>query len=223
VTKINALPLISVKHLSHRYNAAKVTLDDVSFSLYSGEKVALVGDNGAGKSTLLQLLVGLLPLQSGEIFSLSQAICKERDFVKMRQFAGLVFQDPDDQLFCPSVLEDVMFGPLNQGLKVDLAEQKSLAMLERLNLSHLSQRMASDLSGGEKRLVTLASVLVMEPKVLLLDEPTNALDSKAKQKLLSVLQSLDQAMLIISHDQAFVSSLTQRSLMLNKGKLIEAD
>jgi len=211
--------LIEVKHLSHQYKPGELILDDISFSIHSGEKIALVGDNGAGKSTLFQLLVGLLPMQGGEIFALSELMSDESDFVKMREFAGLVFQDPDDQLFCPSVLEDVMFGPLNQGYSVKQAAQKSQEMLERLELSHLSQRMAADLSGGEKRLVALAAVLVMQPKVLLLDEPTNALDSHSKKRLISVLESLDQAMLIISHEEAFLSQLTTRSLLLKNAKL----
>jgi len=211
--------LIEVKHLSHQYKPGELILDNISFSIHSGEKIALVGDNGAGKSTLFQLLVGLLPMQGGEIFALSELMSDESDFVKMREFAGLVFQDPDDQLFCPSVLEDVMFGPLNQGYSVKQAAKKSQEMLERLELSHLSQRMAADLSGGEKRLVALAAVLVMQPKVLLLDEPTNALDSHSKKRLISVLASLDQAMLIISHDEDFLARLTTRSLFLKNANL----
>ncbi|NRA20689.1 MAG: ABC transporter ATP-binding protein [Oceanospirillaceae bacterium] len=213
-------PLLVVKNLSHRFISQELLLDDLSFSIASGEKIALIGDNGAGKSTLLQLLVGLIPLQDGELIALDKKLLAERDFVEMRQFVGLVFQDPDDQLFCPSVLEDVMFGPLNQGLDLLAAEQKSLQILANLELTHLIHRMASDLSGGEKRLVTLATVLVMEPKILLLDEPTNALDSKAKQKLLAVLQSLDQAMLVISHDLDFLKQLTSRSLVLSERKLV---
>ena len=213
-------PLLVVKNLSHRFISQELLLDDLSFSIASGEKIALIGDNGAGKSTLLQLLVGLIPQQDGELIALDKKLLAERDFVEMRQFVGLVFQDPDDHLFCPRVLEDVMFGPLNQGLDLLAAEQKSLQILANLELTHLIHRMASDLSGGEKRLVTLATVLVMEPKILLLDEPTNALDSKAKHKLLAVLQSLDQAMLVISHDLDFLKQLTSRSLVLSERKLV---
>lgn len=212
--------LLAVNKLCHQYFGQKKILDEVSFCIESGDRVALIGDNGAGKSTLLQLIVGLIPLQSGEITVQSEKVVNEADFIKARERIGLVFQDPDDQLFCPSVLEDVMFGPLNQGLSLHDAQQKSLAMLQQLGLSHLSQRMAADLSGGEKRLVTLATVLVMEPKLLLLDEPTNALDVKAQQKLLEVLQSLEQAMIVISHDKDFLSQLTNRTLELSETKLI---
>jgi len=211
--------LLEITDLSHSFAQRGKVLDKVSFTLNSGEKLALTGANGAGKTTLLQLLVGLIPRQSGDILSLAQLQKTEADFVQLRQRVGLVFQDPDDQLFCPSVLEDVMFGPLNQGFTVLEASQSAQKILDQLGLQHLSDRMASELSGGEKRLVTLAAVLVMQPKVLLLDEPTNALDTQAKQKLLTLLQGLDQAMLIISHDQPFLQQLATGSLELKDAKL----
>ena len=211
--------LLEIKNLSHSFAQRGTVLDKVSFSINSGDKLALTGANGAGKTTLLQLLVGLIPRQSGEILAMSEVQLTETDFVQLRQQVGLVFQDPDDQLFCPSVLEDVMFGPLNQGLTMTQAQQRSQGMLAQLGLEHLSDRIASELSGGEKRLVTLAAVLVMQPKVLLLDEPTNALDTLAKQKLLELLQSLDQAMLIISHDQPFLQQLANGYLELKDAKL----
>ncbi len=211
--------LLEITDLSHSFAQRGKVLDKVSFTLNSGEKLALTGANGAGKTTLLQLLVGLIPRQSGDILSLAQLQKTEADFVQLRQRVGLVFQDPDDQLFCPSVLEDVMFGPLNQGFTVLEASQSAQKILEQLALQHLADRMASELSGGEKRLVTLAAVLVMQPKVLLLDEPTNALDTQAKQKLLTLLQGLDQAMLIISHDQPFLQQLATGSLELKDAKL----
>ena len=212
--------LLEVKNLSHSFVQRGAVLDKVSFSINSGDKLALTGANGAGKTTLLQLLVGLIPRQSGEILAMSKVQLTETDFVQLRQQVGLVFQDPDDQLFCPSVLEDVMFGPLNQGHTMTQAQQRSQQMLAKLGLEHLSDRIASELSGGEKRLVTLAAVLVMQPKVLLLDEPSNALDTQAKQKLLELLQSLDQAMLIISHDQPFLQQLANGYLELKDAKLV---
>ncbi|MEH6443058.1 MAG: ABC transporter ATP-binding protein [Oceanospirillaceae bacterium] len=211
--------LLEVKDLTHQYPQRGLVLDAVSFALHSGEKMALVGENGAGKTTLFHLLTGLIPRQSGKIYHQQKSVVTESDFVALRQEVGLVFQDPDDQLFCPSVLEDVMFGPLNQGMSVAQAQQKAQQVLVQLNIQHLSERMAAQLSGGEKRMVTLASVLVMQPKVLLLDEPTNALDSNAKEKLLAVLKGLEQAMLVISHDDVFLQQLTNSSLTLQKSKL----
>lgn len=211
--------LLSIKQLSHRFAQRGLVLDNVSLQINAGDKIALIGANGAGKTTLMQLLVGLIEKQQGEIVGFSQPMLTEADYVLLRRRVGFVFQDPDDQLFCPSVLEDVMFGPLNQGFNQQIAMQKSLAMLSQLKLEHLADRMASDLSGGEKRMVTLAAVLVMEPKVLLLDEPTNALDGTTKASLLALLQRLDQAMLIISHDQEFLDALTNKALELQDAKL----
>jgi cobalt/nickel transport system ATP-binding protein len=196
-----------------------LVLDNISLQINTGDKIALIGANGAGKTTLMQLLVGLILKQQGDIFGFTKPILTEADYVFLRREVGFVFQDPDDQLFCPSVLEDVMFGPLNQGFNSELATKKSLDMLSVLNLSHLANRIASDLSGGEKRMVTLAAVLVMQPKVLLLDEPTNALDAVTKANLLTLLQSLDQAMLIISHDQAFLAALTNKVIELKDATL----
>ncbi len=211
--------LLEVQGLTHHFSKRGIVLDQLSFSIHETDKIALIGANGAGKTTLLQLLVGLIPKQSGKIIARQVIQQSESDFVLLRQQVGFVFQDPDDQLFCPSVLEDVMFGPLNQGFSLDQAQQKARQTLEKLNLLDLSERIASELSGGEKRMVTLASVLVMQPKVLLLDEPTNALDSQAKAVLLALLQSLDQAMLIISHDHEFLAQLTNQALVLKDAKL----
>ncbi|EPJ48033.1 MAG: ATPase [Osedax symbiont Rs1] len=211
--------LLEVQGLTHHFCKRGIVLDQLSFSIHETDKIALIGANGAGKTTLLQLLVGLIPKQSGKIIARQVIQQSESDFVLLRQQVGFVFQDPDDQLFCPSVLEDVMFGPLNQGFSLDQAQQKARQTLRQLNLLDLSERIASELSGGEKRMVTLASVLVMQPKVLLLDEPTNALDSQAKATLLALLQSLDQAMLIISHDQQFLAQLTNQTLVLKDAKL----
>lgn len=211
--------LIETKQLSYRYPNRGLVLDQVNFQLKQHEKIALVGVNGAGKTTLLHLLVGLLQCQSGEIHAFGQPRFQEKHFVELRQKIGFVFQDPDDQLFCPTVLEDVMFGPLNQGLNTEQAKRAALQILAQLQLSDLADSMASELSGGEKRMVSLASVLVMQPKVLLLDEPTNALDSQAKARLLALLQSLPQAMLIISHDEDFLAELATGYLKLEAGVL----
>ena len=214
--------VLQMKGFSYQYPMREKVLDGVDLSLHAGEKVALIGENGAGKTTLFHLLTGLINRQTGLLHCMGKVIESEADFVYLRQQVGLVFQDPDDQLFCPSVLEDVMFGPLNQGFTMKEAKQKAELILTQLKLDHLSESMASQLSGGEKRMATLASVLVMEPKVLLLDEPTNALDVNAKARLLAVMQGLPQAMLVISHDHGFLKALTNRKLTLIDGKLVNA-
>lgn len=211
--------LIEARNLSYRYPQRGVVLDRVNFSLQSGDKIALTGANGAGKTTLLHLLVGLKKAKEGEIYAFGQLRETEKDFVDVRARAGLLFQDPDDQLFCPTVLEDVAFGPLNLGLSRDEAIDISISALKEVGMAGFEERVTHKLSGGEKRMITLASVLAMQPEVLLLDEPSNALDTKSRQRLLGILQILPQAMLIVSHDSAFVEQLANKYLQLENTKL----
>ncbi len=218
---MTAVPLIAVTGLDYRYHGRPKVLDGAEFTLYQGEKLALLGDNGAGKTTLLQIILGLKKAKQGRIVCFGQQCESESDFVQLRRRIGLLFQDPDDQLFCPTVLEDVCFGPLNLGCSKDVAIQRSQKILECLGMSGFEQRVTHQLSGGEKRMITLASVLVMEPDVLLLDEPTNALDRHAKKRLLDILLHLPQAMLIISHDNEFVDALATRKAMLQDGVITE--
>jgi cobalt/nickel transport system ATP-binding protein len=199
--------------------AGRPVVRDVSLSLSLGERVGLVGDNGAGKTTLLRALVGLEPLAAGRLIAFGKTPTTENEFAGVRARAGFVFQDPDDQLVAPTVIEDVMFGPLNLGTALPAAEATARATLARLNLSALADRVTHHLSGGEKRLVALAGVLAMAPEVLLLDEPTNALDATARTRLIEVLATLDQAMLIVSHDLGFLARVTTRIVALEGGHL----
>jgi cobalt/nickel transport system ATP-binding protein len=214
-------PLIEIKNLNYAYPRRESVLKNINFSLNSGDRAVINGDNGAGKTTLLHLIVGLKKAKKGDIFGFGELCKTEKQFNRLRAKAGLLFQDPDDQLFCPTVLEDVMFGPLNLGFTKQQAIQKSIATLNSLGLQGFESRITHQLSGGEKRMVTLASVLVMEPEVLILDEPTNALDEKAKLRLLNILQTLPLAMIIISHDKPFVQQLATRTLILQNGLLTE--
>lgn len=214
-------PLIKIENLHYAYPRRDAVLNAINFSLAKGERVLINGDNGAGKTTLLHLIVGLKKAKQGDIYAFGELCKTEKQFTQLRTKVGLLFQDPDDQLFCPTVLEDLMFGPLNLGFSKQQAIEKSLATLKNLGLQGFESRITHQLSGGEKRMVTLASVLVMEPEVLILDEPTNALDAKAKLRLLHVLQGLPQAMIIISHDKSFVAQLATRELNLQDGHLSE--
>jgi len=214
-------PLIELKQLSYAYPRRGKVLDHAEFRLYPGEKVALTGDNGAGKTTLFHLLTGLLKKQQGEVIAFGEACEQESDFVPMRAKIGLLFQDPDDQLFCPTVLEDVAFGPLNLGKSRQEAMQIARDTLAQLGMEGFEERITHQLSGGEKRMVTLAAVLAMEPQVLLLDEPSNALDQKARQRLIDTLQALPQSMIIISHEPDLLSQICNRHIRLEQGKLIE--
>jgi len=213
--------LIKLDNIHYAYPRRESVLKGIDFSLYAGERVQINGNNGAGKTTLLHLIVGLKKTSQGDIYGFGELCKTEKQFNKLRTKVGLLFQDPDDQLFCPTVLEDVMFGPLNQGLSKQQAIEKSLQTLNSLGMQGFESRITHQLSGGEKRMVTLASVLVMEPEVLILDEPTNALDDKAKLRLLHVLQQLPQAMILISHDKPFVEQLATRELSLQNGCLLE--
>lgn len=214
-------PLIEIDNLSYAYPRRGNVLKEVNFALHEGQRVVINGDNGAGKTTLLHLIVGLKKAKKGRIIGFGEECKTEKEFNKLRAKAGLLFQDPDDQLFCPTVLEDVMFGPLNLGFTKQQAIEKSLQTLDDLGMKGFESRITHQLSGGEKRMITLASVLVMEPQVLILDEPTNALDEKAKTRLLNVLKALPQAMIIISHDKSFSEQLATRQLILKEGLLSE--
>ena len=213
--------LIQAIQVSYSYPQRGMVLDQADLNLYAGEKVSLEGSNGAGKTTLLNLLVGLNKPKTGRIYAFGRERVVEADFVEVRSKAGFLFQDPDDQLFCPTVLEDVAFGPMNQGKTAEEAKTISLEVLDCLGMAGFEERVTHQLSGGEKRLITLASVLAMKPEVLLLDEPSNALDKDARIRLIEVLQSLSQAMIIISHEPSFLDALVTRRTRLEGGKVLD--
>ncbi len=216
-------PLIRLTGVRFAYAGRPPVLDGADLALLPGERLAVTGPNGAGKTTLLHLIVGLLKPQAGEISAFGAPRRSEADFREVRARAGLVFQDPDDQLFCPTVAEDVAFGPLNLGRSA--AEARTIAgeTLASLGLAGFEARITHKLSGGEKRLVTLATVLAMQPDVLLLDEPTNALDEQAMERLMAILGDLPQAMVIVSHDRAFRERLATRAVHLSSGRIIDSD
>lgn len=223
-TTLPAATALELRRLSFRYPNGHAALDDVSFSISPGEKVAVVGPSGAGKSTLLMHLNGLLPSPaiSGDddarVFVQSQAVTKSR-LKDVRRQVGFLFQDPDDQLFCPSVREDVAFGPLNLGL----AREEVLARVDRsltcVGLPTHGPRNPSQLSTGERKRVCLAGVFACEPSILVLDEPTSNLDPRARRQLLQILSQFQGTQIIATHDLDFVLDLCQRVLVLDGGKL----
>jgi cobalt/nickel transport system ATP-binding protein len=214
-------PILSLEKLSFHYSPNKPLLKEINFELKEGEKVALLGNNGSGKTTIFHLIVGLLKPISGNLHLFDKTPQTEQDFQPLRLQIGFLFQDSDDQLFCPTVLDDVMFGVLNQGKSPKEAESIARETLSNLGLERFVDSTPLKLSGGEKKLVALATILAMQPRLLLLDEPTNDLDEIARQRLLEILKQLPQAMLVISHDQAFLNQLTTRSILLKDGKLFE--
>lgn len=204
---MNDVSAIQIEKLCFGYPGHEPVFNGLDFELRANEKRGLIGPTGCGKTTLLHLMVGLLKPDSGAMRLFGRDCRTEKDFAPMRRRIGLVFQDPDDQLFCPTVIEDLMFGPLNLGLTPRAAQQKARDVLAQLGLTALEQRITYKLSGGEKRLVSLAAVLTMEPNVLLLDEPTNGLDEPSRERLLAVLKRLTCGRLVVSHDRAFLDAL----------------
>ena len=203
--------VLNVNHLTLHRNQQAV-ISDLTFSITDQQKFVLQGEIGTGKSTLLLALLGFVPLHSGEINWFGKSCRQEADF--MRGIVGICFQQADDQLFGPTVLDDVAFGCLNQGKSKAEAYQIALVQLERLGIVHLKDRPVNLLSGGEKNFTALAGVLAMQPKMLLLDEPTNGLDAKNKAKLTALLQALELPMLIASHDLAFSEALADEVICL---------
>ncbi|WPL17401.1 Cobalt import ATP-binding protein CbiO [Thiorhodovibrio winogradskyi] len=213
-------PLIELRQITFGFPDRNV-LQNLDFTLHPRERVALVGPNGAGKTTLLHLLVGLHRPSAGEILIFGQARRVESDFVRVRARVGLMFQDSDDQLFCPTVLEDVAFGPLNLGRSPAEAQADAEQTLAALGLEGFAERITYRLSAGEKRLVALATVLAMRPDVLLLDEPTTGLDEPSEARLLAHLEGLDQAMVIVSHDRGVLERLATRVVGLKQGRTMD--
>tara|TARA_R110001583_G_scaffold178786_3_gene334958 strand:+ start:10836 stop:11534 length:699 start_codon:yes stop_codon:yes gene_type:complete len=217
---VSAPDLIVLRDICFSFSTTKPVLDHASFTLAPGEKIALTGPNGAGKTTLLHIMMGLQTAPKGTITVLQKPCRTEKDFRAIRGKVGLLFQDSDDQLFCPTVIEDVAFGPLNLGYNDADALEISHKTLADLGLSGFENRITHQLSGGEKRLVALATVLAMAPEILLLDEPTNGLDHRVESRLIEILQNLPQAMVIVSHNQSFLDQVATRKVTLHNGKLI---
>ena len=212
--------IVNLRGLSFSYSADNPVIDNLSFHLYRGDRIGLVGPNGSGKTTLFHIILGLLRPSSGTIELFGKPVKKERDFREVRKRIGLLFQDPDDQLFSPTVLEDVAFGPLNLGKSPEEARDVALKTLARLNLSGFKERITYKLSGGEKRLVSLATVLAMDPEVLLLDEPTNGLDEETEEKITHILKKLKLSYIFISHNFDFLSKTTDKIYAMAKGKIV---
>ncbi len=211
--------IINLKGISFAYPGDKRVLDQLSFQLRRGERIGLAGPNGSGKTTFFHIIMGLLRPSSGRIELFGRPANDEKDFRGARKRIGLLFQDADDQLFCPTVLEDVAFGPLNLGKSPEEARDIALKTLSRLDLSGFEDRITYKLSGGEKRLVSLATVLAMDPEVLLLDEPTNGLDEETEEKITDILKGLNLSCIFISHNLDFLLETTDRIYAIANGKI----
>ncbi len=214
---------IELQHISFTYPGHEhPVFDSLDFS-FQGGHMGLIGDNGSGKTTLFHIMVGLLRPDSGQVLFNGRVMESEEDFTELRRHVGMLFQNVDDQLFSPSVIEDIAFGPLNLGYSPEEAKDIAMATLAKVGLEGYQDRITHHLSGGEKRLVALATVLSMEPDILLLDEPTNDLDNAARRRLIEILSNLDQSLIIISHDWDFLNQLTSTFYALENGKVVKSD
>ncbi|MCA1959552.1 MAG: energy-coupling factor ABC transporter ATP-binding protein [Desulfomonile sp.] len=214
--------MIHLKNLSFRYNSRYV-LKGIDFSMERGDRIGVVGPNGSGKTTLALIIMGLLTPECGEVEIFGRTRRVDADFHEVRRRIGFLFQDPDDQLFCPTVLEDVAFGPLNLDKTPEEVRRIVSCTLESLRLKGYENRVTHQLSGGEKRLVSLATVLAMEPEALILDEPTTGLDEETTGRLVDILTESNLSYMVISHDRDFLIRTTARLVALREGRLQELD
>jgi len=212
--------LLELSGISFVYpGAARPVLDGLDFDLRPGERIGLYGPNGSGKTTMLHVLMGLLRPTAGEVRFRGRVVRTEKEFRAVRQGVGLLLQNADDQIIYPTVLDDVAFGPLNRGLSRAAARQAAEAALNLLGLEGFGDRLAHKLSGGEKKLVSLAGVLAMEPEALLLDEPTNGLDPETRDRIVGILGRLGKPYVVISHDWDFLARVAQRFCTIEHGRL----
>lgn len=211
--------MLKLENINVQYPDGRLAVQDFSCHVTAGERVALLGANGAGKSSLLLAMVGLAPVVSGKL-SLAGVELGSKTHRIARQKCGLVFQNPDDQLFSIRVKDDIAFGPQNLGWSKVEIDAKVIAVMQRLDIAKLAEYPPTKLSGGEKRKVALAGVLVMEPEVILLDEPTAFLDPKAQRELAGIVGGLGQTCLIATHDLAFAQKVCSRALVLHEGRLM---
>lgn len=213
-------PIFALENVSFSYPSGREVLHDVSLAFAPGRKIGLYGTNGSGKTTLFHIIMGLLAPQKGRVLFRGEAVRGEKEFRALRREVGMVLQNAEDQLFNPTVLDDVAFGPLNLGLSVDEARDRSLETLRELGLNGFESRLTHRLSGGEKKLVSLATILSMRPKVLLLDEPTNGLDPQTRERIVEILNAVPTARIIISHDWDFLAQTTTQFMTIKDGRLV---
>jgi cobalt/nickel transport system ATP-binding protein len=209
---------VDIEHLRYRYPDGPVVLDDITLHIKACERVALVGPNGAGKSTLMLQLNGILRAEAGTI-RLCGIELSDSTLRSVRRAVGLVFQNPDDQLFSPTVFDDVAFGPIYQGCSQDDTRSRVRRALAAVHMESYIGRMSHHLSVGEKKRIAIATVLSMDPEILVLDEPTAGLDPQARRNFIRLLAELQQTFLVATHDLAFVREICPRTIILDAGRV----
>jgi cobalt/nickel transport system ATP-binding protein len=212
-------PVLDVRGLAYAYPDGHQALYGVDLHVHRGERVALLGPNGAGKTTLVLHLNGILTAGAGTV-SVSGLPVAKQNLAEIRRRVGVVFQAPDDQLFMPTVRDDVAFGPANLGLRGDDLDQRVLASLEQVGMAEYVDRPPHHLSFGQRRRVAVATVLAMEPEILALDEPPSNLDPASRRELAEILTSLDVTVLMVTHDLPYAFELCPRSVVLSDGAVV---
>ena len=210
--------MLEFRNVSFSYEPGTPVLDNLSFHIRKGETVGLIGANGAGKSTIMKLMLGLLPAQ-GEILVEGMPVTKQNLSV-IRQKIGFVLQDSDNQMFMPTVYEDMIFGPRNYGLSREEADARVDRVLRELGLENLKHRHNHKISGGEKRMAAIATILAMEPEMIVMDEPSTALDPVNRRRVISTINSRKETKLIASHDLDMILDTCQRVILLNHGRIV---
>tara|TARA_B100000287_G_scaffold87208_1_gene79822 strand:+ start:1434 stop:2180 length:747 start_codon:yes stop_codon:yes gene_type:complete len=211
---------LKINKLSYTYPDGHKALKEISFSIEKGESVAILGPNGAGKTTLILHLNGILGKLTGEI-EVDGLEYSTENIAKIRKTVGVVFQDPDDQLFMPTVLEDVMFGPKNFGYSNEESEKNAIEALKMVGMDNFQDRAPHHLSFGQKRKVAIATVLASKPKLLVLDEPASNLDPASRRDLIKILMNLNISIILVTHDLPMALEICDRSLVLNEGMIKE--
>lgn len=212
--------MIEVKNVSYSYDSGNEVLHDISFTAGKGERIGLIGANGAGKSTLMKAMLGLIPF-SGTIRLFGTEVRKDT-LSEIRSRTGYVLQNSDHQMFMPKVYDDMMFAPRNYGLSEEETEQRIDRVLKQLNIEDLKYRYNHKISGGEKKMASIAVILVMEPELIIMDEPTASLDPRNRRKVINAVNNLDAGRIITSHDLDMIRETCDRVILLNEGR-IEAD
>ena len=211
---------LNLRNISYE-NDKKELFKDINLNLGHEEKIAIIGSNGSGKSTLLKIIAGLINPSSGYIEVFHEKMNNLKDFSKYRSDIGYLPQDVTNHFLCPTVIEDVIFSLRAKGISKEDALNQGKQILQELQISHLENRVIFDLSGGEQKIVALAGLLILKPKILLLDEPTNALDEQSEKRIIEILNSIKKSMIIVSHHRSFIDSLVSKVYRLDCGSLGE--
>lgn len=215
--------VIGLRGIGFTYPCGRRLFSGLDFELREGDSAGLLGANGIGKTTLLRVITGLRKPDAGSVLLYGRTVETEEEWHRLRCTVGFVLQNSDDQLFSPVVLDDVAFGPLNLGMGADEAREAAMDALRSLGIEALAGRATHQLSGGERKLAAIASVLSMRPRALLLDEPTIFLDDRARSRVLEFLEDSQLPRIVVSHDMGFLSRVSNRLLTISGGRLADAE